>query len=243
MDMRNTWLAAAVAVLPCAAVAPAANAITPAMPQEVVCPLTGERFTFTGEYGSFTSFGRSLDFEPLVMGMLRRSPTRMPQCPDSGLPLYRAFKPEEMGRLRAMVGTPAWQERRAVGSAAYLVAYTKWVLGEGELPVAQSLLAAVWGATEENRALLLGKALEAWGRIADGAGPRDANWVAANWLRVDLHRQLGKFEQAETWLRDFEGKTQSGRAPVTDAMVATERQLITARDSRPAAVPRDPAGR
>lgn len=237
---RNTLVAAA---LLCTSLALAANAMLPARPEEVTCPLTGERFSFTGEFGSFTSFGRSLDFEPLVMGMLRRYPSRLPQCPDSGLPLYRAFKPEEVEKLRAVVGTPAWQERRAIGSASYLVAYTRYVLGEGELPVAQSLLAAVWGATEENRAFLLAKAIEVWGRIADGFGPHDRDWVAANWLRVDLHRQLGKFEQADYWLRDFEGKTASGHAPVTDAMVAYERQLITARDPRPAAVPREPAGR
>lgn len=229
--------AAGFAVLTILLTSPAftAHATTPARPSEVVCPLTGERFTFTGDYGSYTAFGKSLDFEPLVMGMLRRSPSSLPQCPGSGLPLYRTFKPDEVEKLRAMVETPAWQERRAVDSAQYLVAYTQYVLGEKQDQVAWSLLAAVWSSTEKNKAFLLGKAIETWSRIADEFRPRDHDWVVANWLRVDLHRQLGAFDQADYWLRDFESKTGSSQMPITNGMIALERRLISARNPQPAA--------
>lgn len=222
-------------VMSCTVLASSTHAMTPAVPTEVVCPLTGEHFISMSEYGSYTSFGMSLDFEPLVMGALRRSPSVLTQCPDSGLPLYRRFEPVEVEKLRAMVETPAWQERRALGNVKYLVAYTQYVLGDGQDKVARALLAAVWSSTETNRAFLLGRAIEAWSRIADEFRPHDQDWTVANWLRVDLHRQLGLFEQADYWLRDFEAKAGSSHAPITDGMITLERRLISARNPEPAA--------
>lgn len=223
-------------VLLWAALPTPAGALPPPVEQEFTCPVNGRRFkSFVGQGGRTHLAPGALDFEPMVMGTLRLSVIDAAECPGSGLPLFRRFQPDEVAVLQALVATPGWAERRRAGNQYYLTAYARAALGEDSRSIATALLAAVWTSREANNAFLLEQALTAWTRIADAVPPAHGDWAVANWLRIDLNRQAGTFEQADYWLRRFVQHAPAQQAPVDGGMIGLERQLINARDPRPAA--------
>ena len=124
----------------------------------LACPLLGEAADYPTSY-SYSSFGQSLDFEPLVMGMIRASPHELVHCSDTPLPIYRNYRRFEIMRLRALVKTPLWKQQVEHQNLFYLQAYIQQILGEADITVAQSLLQAVWSAKPESRTLMLTKAM------------------------------------------------------------------------------------
>jgi hypothetical protein len=231
MARMKFWAAVIVLTLPIGEV----DAMTAAAPIDVVCPLTGEHFTTYG--GSFSCSGRSMDFEPSGKGCARPFP--IPQCPDSGLPIYRTFTLGELSLLRKTVSSSEWKQRLALakGNTHYLTAYIQEILGEDKKNVANSLLTAFWTSNNENRAFLLNKAIEWWRRLASDDEVHDRNWVIANWLNVDLNRQAGHFDEAASALRDVRTKMPIGFDPVTPAMMDYEQQLINTHNTMSATIP------
>jgi hypothetical protein len=178
-----------------------------------------------------------MDFEPSGAGCARPFP--IPQCPDSGLPIYRIFTPDELTLLRKVVLSSDWKQRLALakGNTHYLAAYIRAILGEDKKNVAKSLLVAFWTSNNENRSFLLNKAIVWWGRLASDDEVHDREWVIANWLHVDLNRQAGNFGEAATALRNVRTKMPIGFDPVTPAMMDYEQQLISAHNTMSAAIP------
>ena len=75
----------------------------------VVCPLTGNEFEIVGTpscthrgFNMALGANTSCDFA-----------TDLPQCPDSGLPLYRDFTQEELERLQDLVATESYAAARS----------------------------------------------------------------------------------------------------------------------------------
>jgi hypothetical protein len=101
-------LAGASLALALAALAAPAHGGFPVQSEET-CPVGGEKFTYTTT-GSYSTFGQRPDGKPYGSW---RFPLAMPECPSNALVVYRAFKPEEIPALAALVASPEYQALRA----------------------------------------------------------------------------------------------------------------------------------
>ena len=196
---------------------------------KLTCPLFGEDADYPTS-SSYTSFGQTLDFEPLAMGMMHASSPDLAHCSDTPLPIYRQYTSSEAKRLRALVKTEAWKKQVEYQNFHYLQSYIQQALGEANITIAHSLLQAVWSAKPESRTVMLTRAAAVWSKIAVQRN-HDDDWIRANWLQVDLNRQLGNYSIATRYLQNFENVAPIGGHIVTALMIGRERRLIEAHKS------------
>ncbi|HEX4848364.1 MAG TPA: hypothetical protein VFV30_09485 [Novosphingobium sp.] len=100
MKTRNLWLGASLSFLASAGIAgiPTSDKLT--------CPVGGKSFSVTGT-ASCSTFGATQDFF-LKVETSCDFVTRLPQCPDNGLPLYKEFTKDEISLLKDYVATPEY---------------------------------------------------------------------------------------------------------------------------------------
>lgn len=187
---------------------------------DYTCPITGEKFT-APTMASGTSFGSRLDFRKV--GPIA-SPWPMVTCPSNGFPLFQEeFKTEQIETLKVFAATPEYRALVASHPVYYLVARLQRLLGYTTEDIAFSLLYASWQA-EENEQKALGyleEALPLFQEVLEKQPPADAgDATSLRFLIVELHRRLGRFDQAAALL-------ETHRAEITAVMPPSFMELET----------------
>jgi hypothetical protein len=204
-----------------------------------VCPLCQTKFTAILAM-SGTRFNVRLDLRPV--GPIA-SPWPLAVCTKCGFVLYKQdgkYSDEEIKALRVIVDSDAYKKLPRENSSYQRVAKLYEGLGKPPSQVATAYLEASWQVEDDearNRPLL-GESLK-WFEKYLGSGPKkDENWKAAEFLRGELQRRLGRFDDA---------KAQFARLKVTEefkgepfpGLIAQEEALIAAKDRSPTEVARE----
>lgn len=190
--MRRAGAALALAL---AALAAPAHAGFPVESEET-CPVGGEKFTYATT-GSYTIFGQRPDGKPYGSWFF---PLALPECPSNALVVYRAFKPEEIPALTALVASPEYQALRS--ETQYFRA--SWLAARMESGDPQRAIFLLLQATWEADGALETKARyqRAFAEAAQGIAP-DADDLGTLFLRFRLanaRRELGEFDAARAAL-------------------------------------------
>lgn len=84
----------------------------------VTCPIGGNQFTIIGTSSCSNSGERTMSFAPISSCDFI---TRLPQCPDNGLPLYKEFSEAELAQLPAILDGDGFGEN--TDKSRYFLAY------------------------------------------------------------------------------------------------------------------------
>lgn len=165
--------------------------------QQMTCPVGGERFIHQTT-ASYTTFGQRPDGKPYGSW---RFPLALPECPKSGLVMYRAFTRDERARLPALLADPVFVDLRRDQTAYYRAAWLEHALQPRSSVTAWLLLNASWEADDDSlrKARYQDEFVDAVTILGPDAAPMerfDLQVRAANALR-----ELGRFDQAAAALK------------------------------------------
>ncbi|MEA3017824.1 MAG: hypothetical protein QOI38_2546 [Sphingomonadales bacterium] len=185
--------------------------------QRVTCPIGGRSFEYVTT-ASYSTWGARPDGRPFGSWEF---PLALPECPDNGLVMYRAFSEEEAARLRPLVASPEYQALRRSGDTSYYRAY--WLMGRMDAPVPETLwmlVQATWQA-EGDPALRRRYLEELVARGPELGVPRDLVGIAMRSRVINALRELGRFDEALAMLdaTDFDA--------FPERSAETERELST----------------
>jgi hypothetical protein len=162
------------------------------MSQRATCPIGGRSFEYVTA-ASYTTWGARPDGRPFASWEFLLA---LPECPDNGLVMYRAFSEEEVARLRPLVASPEYQALRRSGDTSYYRA--SWLMERMGAPATHSLWALVQASWQaEADPALRRRYLEELVRRGSALGePRDLEAVAVRARVANALRELGRFEEA-----------------------------------------------
>lgn len=126
MKRRNLWMGASLTLLATAGIAGIPTA------QPVTCPIDGKAFNIIGT-PACTTFGGSQDFFLKVQTSCDFV-TRLPRCPDSGLPLYKDFSAAEIALLKEYVTTDEYRALAARSGFAIAKKVDDFLVSKGSKP-------------------------------------------------------------------------------------------------------------
>lgn len=161
------------------------------MTETMTCPIGGGRFEFTSTV-SYSTYGSRPDGKPYGSWTF---PLALPDCPDNGLVVYKAFTANEIERLRPIVASAAYQALRV--ETPYYRAH--WLMKEMGAPPSQylwTLLQAAWEADDKPQ--MRSRYLAELARMSAlvPANPADVNWVGMEVRSANALRELGRFDEA-----------------------------------------------
>lgn len=216
--------------------------------RELTCPYDGTRFKFR-EQGSGTSFDKTLDL--MSYGPIQ-SPWPIAVCPTNGFVFLKSnYTEEDLERLKPIVLSAEYQATKDETSY-YRAAWITERDGGDHAKVSWLLLQATWQAGKEElhqrfekrppgsdigfkEFMKQGTKGERYKRYATELLARlPADIVAAEkpetWkiLTGELLRRLGRFDEAEAFLKDYAATLDPGSRVA--AIVAFERDLIARKD-------------
>ena len=84
----------------------------------LICPIGGEQFTITETLSCSSSGARTMSFAPVSSCDFV---TRLPQCPQNHLPMYKAFSEDELAILRDFMVSETYDSM--VDSSRFYIAY------------------------------------------------------------------------------------------------------------------------
>lgn len=176
------------------ALAGVANAST-FYPQEMTCPVGGEKFTFQG-LASISTFGQLPDGMPIGSGYF---PVAMPQCPKNGLVMYKEYDAAQVKLLAPIVASPEYQAARKTETPYYLAVLLAKGVGDTEL-VPWLLQSAWWDAKNTDptaeRTRRYGTEFVAL-VTATPADPFSLTSIALYARAANALRELGRLPEAE----------------------------------------------
>ncbi len=224
--MHRRWMVAAAALVALAGtVSGSATAGIP-MRVEAICPVNDQKFTWTTT-ASYSTFGYELDGQPFGSWTF---PLTIPQCPDSGFPVYRDFSAAEKLTIRALVRTPEYVAIKDEASY-YVLAFVMERLEQPEaIDKAWVLLQASWQVRDTDAGR--------YGRYApeivaamDAALPgvlveEPANWWFFQIATANVQRQSGDFAGATARLDALAGEPPAESDGVQ--RIAMTREMIAA---------------
>jgi len=113
----------------------------------LTCPIGGEQFTITETLSCSSSGARTLSFAPVSSCDFV---TRLPQCPQNFLPMYKEFSDAELDVLRGFMRSETYDSM--VGQSRFYIAYIiEQQLGnEGPDAPFWLLLQGLWYDSENN---------------------------------------------------------------------------------------------
>ncbi len=196
--------------------------------EDFICPLDGTTSRRT-VVTSYTVFDTRLDFRPV--GALL-SPPPIAVCRSNGFVLYQeGFTEAELVRLRAIVASDEYRTLRAENGDWFMAGYLAERMGTPPAETHWMYLYAAWADEESDRARserYLSLAFERFvlAERATSAGSRD--WWIARWMQIEIHRRLGRFEEAD---RLLEATDMTGAPEDFRPMIERQTQLVAARDS------------
>ncbi len=209
---------------------------------DCVCPLCKTEFKAVVAM-SGTMFNRRLDLRPL--GAIR-SPWPVPVCPKCGFALYKPlndkYTDEEVKKLRGFVNSAAYRKLATDAVSHERLARLFEFLGHDPDEIAGVYLQASWQAedkkdAESNRALLE-KSREWLEKYLASSPEKDEKWRTQVFLRGELLRRLGKFDEAKKHF-DRLGAMAAFQEGPFPRLIVQELTLIKAKDASPKEVVRE----
>ena len=165
--------------------------------EQMTCPVGGERFTHQTT-ASYTTFGQRPDGKPYGSW---RFPLALPECPKSGLVMYRAFTRDERARLPALLADPVFVDLRQSQTAYYRAAWLEHALQPRSSVTTWLLLNASWEADDDSlrKARYQDEFIDAVSVLGPDAAPMER--FALQVRAANALRELGRFDQASAALK------------------------------------------
>ena len=165
--------------------------------QQMTCALGGERFTHSTT-ASYITFGQRPDGKPYGSW---RFPLALPECPKSGLVMYRVFTKDERVRLPTLLSDPVFVELRQGQTPYYRAAWLEHALAPRSSVTAWLLLNATWEADDDSlrKARYQDEFIDAVTVLAPDAAPMER--FALQVRAANALRELGRFDQAAAALK------------------------------------------
>ncbi len=203
--------------------------------QSFTCPLCGTHFKGPVVVSEYVG-GLRLDLKPVGSDA---APHPLPVCPRDHFVLYKDdLTKAEVAKMRALVGTTGYRAAVKEGSAYVLLAR---ILEERKAEpgaVAFALLKASWEV--EGDSLKWRRCATAsleWYEKVLATRPSSAPIDAANVVRVELLRRLGRFDLAQGAADSLLARQPQPDAPLPQ-ILEYERRLILSADRDPHEIPR-----
>ncbi len=169
---------------------------------DCTCPLCDTKFKATLA-GSGTQFGQRLDLRPL--GAIT-SPWPIAVCPQCGFVLFKdqgeKYTAEELATLRGLVNADGYKKLPANTPAYERLAVLYEGLKRPPFVIAYAYLKASWQLEDqpERNRVLLEKSRKWFETYLETAQKSDEARMTAEFLRGELLRRVGKFEEAKAQL-------------------------------------------
>lgn len=196
--------------------------------EEFVCPIDNS-ISQRIVVNSYTVFDTRLDFRPVGAPM---SPPPIAVCRSNGFVLYQeGFTEDQLVQLRAIVASDEYKTLRAENGDWFMAGYLAERMGMAPAETHWMYLYAAWADEDSNPARsqrYLSLAFERFvlAERANSAGSRD--WWVARWMQIEIHRRLGRFEEAD---RLLEATDMTGAPDDFHPMIERQTQLVAAQDS------------
>ena len=174
--------------------------------KEFTCPLGGERFKSL-DSAAHSTFGRHLDWEPVSY---MEFPVPLKVCPSNGFIMdkRKGYSDAELEKRKAVIESPEYKNLFAERHAGfYLFAHWNRLLNEKPDNDWWFLLNATWEADQcrdsEKYQLYVQETIKAAKDALEKIKPKDPVYWVINIIIPNLHRRIGNFESAQTWLDTF----------------------------------------
>lgn len=211
--MAETWKAAfAVGLATLLFVVATPVAATKVRPEEMVCPVGGEKFPHMAIM-SYSTFGQRPDGKPFGSLIF---PVPLPECPGNGLVIFRdQFTPAEIARLADLIVSPEYKAMRNE-PAYHRAAWLAERLGAPKQEQAWLRLKASWSvdgdaARKRNYQAAFVRAVDAM-----DSEPGSLTWWALQSRAVNAERELGDFTGATARIKHLRSQTDVKPAPSSD---------------------------
>lgn len=199
--------------------------------EKQTCPVGGQKFETTGTV-SCSSFGMTQDF------FLKRPSscdfvTRLPQCPDNKLPLYKPFSKDEVKLLETYLASEDYLAME--GRSRYYIAkkVDDFLVGKGSPRVMD--FSYLLGGLQNDRDQTEGDSeyrqwvLDAGTAELGKADPSDAPYIRM--LMAYTAYLGGQFEQSILLLDAVKGDAAGKESPLVKAYVARVERCVQAKDA------------
>ena len=197
------------AALQAAAPSPPAPPPVHGGPQQMTCPVGGERFEamVTGHY---STFGSRPDGRPYSYWFV---PLPIPECPSNGLVVFRDFTAEQLATVTTLIASEEYRTMIDRDSTYYRAQWLATRIGLPERQALNLLLPAIWQVKPSSG--LVGQPLpsaelarryqsEFIARVlALPAMPDDPQYLVLYARAANEQRELGRFDEASTMIRQL----------------------------------------
>jgi hypothetical protein len=172
-------------------------------PQEMTCPVGGERFS-AWRPSSYSIFGERPDGKPYSYLPF---PFPVPECPTNKLIVFDDFSPEETATLARLIAAEDYKRLTEAETPYYRAYWLAMKLGRPKPQALGLLLSAIWqvspgqmaGKPSQNDAAQLDRYQKAFVNEARQLEPaveaKDRVWIEAR--AANAARQMGQFDEAE----------------------------------------------
>lgn len=207
---------------------------------KIKCAICEHEYEATLTASSFQS-GQRLDLRPLHFpGIV--SPTRVAVCPKCGFVEFREdakYPKDELKAVREFVLSDDYKQLAKSETSYFRIAKMFELLKKPQSQIAYGYLQATWQVEHEDGKrpqAYLQACLDSYGKvISDEKAPADQRQIA-RFLKGEMLRRLGKFEDAKTHFEDLR-MLDSSKADPYPKLIPLELDLIGKKDNRPHEVP------
>jgi uncharacterized protein (DUF2225 family) len=207
---------------------------------KVKCGICEHEYEGTFTASSFQS-GQRLDLRPLRFpGIV--SPPRVAVCPKCGFVEYREdakYPQDELKAVREFVLSDDYKQLAKSETSYFRIAKMFERLKRPQSQIAYGYLQATWQVEHEDGKrpqAYLQASLDSYGKvISDEKAPAEQRQMA-RFLKGEMLRRLGKFEDAKTHFEDL-GKLEASKADPYPKLIPLELDLIGKKDKGPHEIP------
>jgi len=206
---------------------------------EVTCPLDGTKFKSPASLRG-GRIGMRLDLKPIGFMDV---PTRLPVCPNNHFVVYKnQFTDAEKERLKKFVLSPEYQNLVKDNTSYFLLAKILEDLGETDWLIANAYLQASWQVEDkpDKEKQYLDLTLQHLNKfLSAGNKEGDQSLQTAQMLAGEMERRLGRFDDAKKRFLEL-SKLQGFKEGVNAAIITTQLDLISKKDTAPHDLPEPP---
>ena len=173
--------------------------------EEFTCPIGGEKFNSL-VLGTHSTFGRHLDWEPVSY---MEFPAPLATCPSNGFVISKEkYTDAELEKIGKVIASPEYKKLFVEKHASYYFFFRlNQMLDENEDEHWWYLLNATWEAEQckdsEKYRLYAREAIQSTKLTLEKHSVKDDLYWVFNIIIPNLHRRLGDFEAAQSWLDAF----------------------------------------
>lgn len=215
-------------------------------PQQMTCPVGGERFEALAT-SMYSTYGSRPDGMPRTYWVM---PLPIPECPSNGLVVFQSFTPDQIAALTRLIASADYRRLVAEDSTYYRAQWLATRLGTPEREALWMLLSATWQAKPARAPV--GQAMPSAAKArqyqeefvarvrALAPAPGELAYVALFARAANAERELGRFESAAAMLTQMQPWVAAGDPaewrPYVDSLAA----VVARHDASPE--PLDMAG-